>query len=55
MSNPQGRLYYDHLKAKGRKHKEALVIMARKLLNIMFSIIVHGKQFDPTKAFQVIS
>lgn len=55
MSNPQGRLYYDHLKAKGRKHKEALVIMARKLLNIMFSIIVHGKQFDPAKVFQVIS
>lgn len=53
MTNPQGRLYYDALKAKGRKHKEALVIIAKKLLSIMHTLIVHQKTFDYSKAFQV--
>jgi len=53
MTCPQGRLYYDALKAKGRKHKEALVIMAKKLLSIMHTLIVHRKTFDYSKAFQV--
>ena len=52
MTCSQGRLYYDALKAKGRKHKEALVIMAKKLLSIMYTLIVHHKKFDYSKAFQ---
>jgi len=55
MTYPQGRCYYDFLKAKGRKHKEALVIIARKLLNIIYSLIVHGKTFDHAKAFQIVA
>lgn len=55
MNWPQGRRYYDHLKAKGRKHKEALVIIARKLLSIMHSLIVHKKKFDYSKAFQIMA
>ena len=53
MTCNQGRLYYDALKAKGRKHKEALVIIAKKLLSIMHAVIVHQKTFDYSKAFQV--
>lgn len=53
MTCSQGRLYYDALKAKGRKHKEALVIMAKKLLSIMYTLIVHHKKFDYSKAFQI--
>ena len=53
MTDDQGRLYYDALKAKGRKHKEALVIMAKKLLGIMHALIVQQKTFDYSKAFQV--
>ena len=55
MTYPQGRQYYDFLKAKGRKHKEALVIMARKLLSIMYSLVVNGKTFDHAKAFQFVA
>jgi transposase len=55
MTYPQGRCYYDYLKAKGRKHKEALVIMARKLLSIIYSLMVDGKTFDHTKAFQIVA
>jgi len=53
MTYPQGRRYYDALKAKGRKHKEALVIIARKLLSIIYNLIVHEKKFDHSKAFQI--
>jgi len=53
MTYSQGRQYYDFLKAKGRKHKEALVIIARKLLSIIYSLVVDGKTFDHTKAFQI--
>lgn len=53
MTNRQGRLYYDMLKTKGRKHKEALVIIAKKLLSIMHALIVHQKTYDFSKAFQV--
>lgn len=55
MTYPQGRCYYDYLKAKGRKHKEALVIIARKLLSIIYSLVVDGKTFDHAKAFQIIA
>jgi len=55
MTNPQGRCYYDFLKAQGRKHKEALVIMARKLLSIMYSLVVNGKKFNHSKAFQIMA
>ena len=55
MTWPPGRQYYDFLKAKGRKHKEALVIIARKLLSIMHSLIVHEKNFDHSKAFKVMA
>jgi len=53
MNSSQGRLYYDTLKAKGRNHKEALIIMAKKLLSIMHTLIVHQKKFNFSKAFQV--
>jgi transposase len=55
MTNPQGRRYYDFLKAQGRKHKEALVIMARKLLSIMYNLVVNGKKFDHSRAFQIMA
>ena len=44
MNYPQARLYYDMLKAKGRKHKEAVIIIAKKLLNIMYAIIVRQQR-----------
>jgi transposase len=53
MNYPQARLYYDTLKAKGRKHKEAVIIIAKKLLNIMYAIIVRQETFDQAKAFQI--
>lgn len=36
--NEKFKDYYEHLKSKNRKHKEALIIIARKIIGIMFSL-----------------
>jgi len=45
------KAYYDHLKSQGRKHVEALCIIARKLLRIAYEVIVNGKAYDANIAF----
>lgn len=45
------RAYYDALKAQGRKHTEAVCIIARKLLRLAYYVLVHGYDFDPAVAF----
>jgi transposase len=45
------RAYYDRLKVKGRKHVEAVCIIARKLLQIAYHIVVNKVPFDPKIAF----
>lgn len=42
--------YYNELKSKGRKHSEALVIIARKLIRIMFSLAKNQTTFELNKA-----
>ncbi len=51
MNDEVVRRYYDHLKARGRKHVEALCIIARKLLNIAYAVLIKGKTYDPNIAF----
>jgi transposase len=50
MHNEKFREYYDHLKSKNRKHKEALIIIARKIINIMFSLNKHNLMYDDAKS-----
>lgn len=45
------RAYYDRLKAQGRKHVEAVCIIARKQLRIAYHIVVNKIDFDPKIAF----
>lgn len=45
------RAYYDHLKADGRKHAEAVCIIARKLLRIAYHVVTKKIPFDPKTAF----
>lgn len=51
MNYAEVRHYYDQLKAGGRRHVEALCIIARKLLRIGYVILVKGRQYDPNIAF----
>lgn len=45
------RAYYDKLKEQGRKHVEAVCIIARKLLRIAYHVVVNNQHFDPEIAF----
>lgn len=47
------RRYYDWLKTQGRTHKEALVIIARKLLGMAFALLKNQTVYDETKAFML--
>lgn len=50
MNNQNFRDYYDFLKKeKGRKHTEALTIIARKMIRIMFSLTKNNTVFEPQK------
>ena len=49
MNDEQFRAYYDSLKERGHSHREALVIIARKLLRILFMILKNQTPFSPDK------
>lgn len=46
MHDEEFRKYYDSLRTKWRKHREALTILWRKVLRIAFSCLKHWKRFD---------
>lgn len=45
------RAYYDELKVRGRKHTEAVNMVARKLLRIAYTLVQKREQYDPAVAF----
>ncbi|MFA6700991.1 MAG: IS110 family transposase [Thiomicrospira sp.] len=49
MSHPEFKRYYTYLRARGRSHVEALVIIARKITVIMFEMTRTGEAYDPTR------
>ena len=46
MNDASFRAYYDSLKEKGHSHREALVIIARKQLRILFSVLKNHTPFS---------
>lgn len=53
MHYPEVRSYYDWLKVQGRSHKEALIIIARKLLGMAFALLKNKTTYDANIAFQL--
>jgi len=52
MHDPDFKKAYDSLRKKdGRAHVEALVILARKIVRIMFQVLSTDTVYDPLKAF----
>jgi transposase len=49
MHNKKFREYYDYLRKANRKHREAIIIIARKIVRIMFSLNKKDSFYDPTK------
>lgn len=44
---PELRALYDRLKARGIKHKQAMVACLRKLLMIVYGVLKSGKPYEP--------
>ncbi len=51
LTYPEVRAYYDHLKSQGRCHSESVLMIARKLLRIAYTLIQTGEAYDSSKAF----
>jgi transposase len=51
MNDKDFRSYYDSLKRQGSSHVEALLIIARKLLRIAFTVVTQNVSYDPKCAF----
>lgn len=51
MNSGSFRKYYDELKKKGRKHAEALVIIARRLIRIAFTLLKNNQIFNEQLCF----
>lgn len=49
MHNEDFKKYYDHLRNKGKSYVEALMIIARKLVVIMFNLVKNNECYDPSK------
>lgn len=49
MHSKEFREYYDKLRAEGRNYVETLIIIARKIVRIMFALVKNGGLFDPGK------
>lgn len=45
--NPVFKPFYDRLLARGKQKKVALVAVARKLLALMVTLLIHERDFDP--------
>lgn len=48
MNDDDMKTYYDSLKEQGRSHVEALIIIARKIVRIMFMILQTKQVYDPS-------
>jgi len=49
MHDDSFKSYYDLLRKEGRKYVEALTVIARKLVTIMFNLSLSKQAFDPSK------
>lgn len=46
MNNAEFKAYYQYLKEQGKHHNTALVIIARKLLTILFAVLKNQRPYD---------
>lgn len=51
MSHPLFRKEYDHLREQGRSYRAAIIILARKILRIAFSVLKNHSSYSDSLAF----
>lgn len=50
--NAQIKAFYESLLARGKKPKQAIIAVMRKLLHAIWGMLTHQQDFDPTKFYQ---
>ena len=48
----QIKAFYEALVARGKKPKQAVIAVMRKLLHALWGMLTHAQNFDPTKFYQ---
>jgi len=49
MTNADFKSYYTTLRLQGRSHVESLLIVARRIVRIMFKIVEQNRSYDPSR------
>jgi len=44
------RAFYDRKRAEGKKHRQALIALARRRVNVLWAMMRDGERFDPVRA-----
>ena len=44
------RAFYDRKRAEGKKHRQALIALARRRVNVLWAMMRDGEPFDPVRA-----
>ena len=47
------KAFYESLLARGKKPKQAVIAVMRKLLHAIWGMLTHAQDFDPTKFYQL--
>ncbi|TQE26267.1 IS110 family transposase [Streptomyces ipomoeae] len=52
LADPASRAYYERKKAEGKRHKQALMCLARRRVDVLFAMLRDGTFFEPHSAPQ---
>jgi len=44
------RAYYDRKRAEGKRHRQAVVALARRRIDVLWAMMRDGRRFDPARA-----
>jgi hypothetical protein len=49
LRDPQSRTYYDRKRAEGKNHRSALICLARRRNNVLYSMLDNGTTYQPDR------
>ncbi|GAA0350897.1 hypothetical protein [Actinoallomurus spadix] len=48
MLCPDSRRFYDHERAEGERHTQAVLALARRRVNVLWALLRDGRTYQPT-------
>jgi transposase len=49
-SAPESKAFYDHKRAEGKRHTQALIALARRRVNVLWAMLRDGTTFESRSA-----